>query len=690
MSILKKTLLILCIIAVAVGAWLLIPSADRQLWNERFQGALSEYLGKDDGGSAASKAYYTCPMHPQIRLPAPGECPICGMTLVKKSGADDGRAPGTIFLTDRQQQLAGVRRGKISLRELHQEVDTFGRIDYDERRISYVSSWVGGRVDKLLVDFTGVTVQKGHPLVWLYSPELITAQREYLVARQSLSASGGSSVSNTSRLVDGTRQKLLWWGLTEQQVTALERTGEVGSHITIHAPMGGTVIHKNVFEGQYVKPEQDLLRIVDLSHVWLYADLYEQQIAPVLQKRHSDYWTCPMHPKVRKSTAGICPQCSMPLLRTNPDIHLEITTQAYPGEVFTGRIAFIDPFLQPSTRTVRLRANIENPHLKLRPEMYARTRIKIEVGELLSVPESAVIRTGKRDMVLIDEGDGTYRPAAVELGLQWLKTSAEPKASDLPFSRSPVRFHEILGGVKAGDTVITSAGFLIGSEAQLQGAFEKMAEESEEMTRAREGATGEGMSGGDHAGSHSSMAGSGSSHSGTHSSSPAAKPEELKEFTGPYSQNLSRAIEYVTTLAELLASDKLKGETEDSGVQAVSGRLAASAREALEALSPADGSPEGIEAERGRIEALIGAADSLNSVAEAGQIKEIRTAFKAAAKAAVDLMRTEAGSRLASESGVVLKRCPMAPGVWPQKGAATRNPYYGSKMLKCGQTLGKR
>ncbi|MHC4607259.1 MAG: efflux RND transporter periplasmic adaptor subunit [Planctomycetota bacterium] len=416
------------------------------------------------GQVVSSDTYFTCPMHPQIRLPQLGDCPICGMSLVKKKAGEAGTT-GTITLTQRQIQLAGVRTEEIRKRPLVAVIDTVGRIDYDERRLAKVTAWVDGRIDKLHVDFTGATIQKGHPLADVYSPSLISAQEEYLQA-----------VDGVGGLEAPTRKKLLWLGLTEEQVDGIAREKKVRSHLTIHAPIGGTVIHKHVVEGQYVKTGDTLFRIADLGTVWMYADIYESEVPVLSTEREGDYHACPMHPEEKGAAGDDCPKCGMPLLRQSPGIKLEITSRAYPGEVFTGSVEFTDPFVNPKTRTVRIRSTVHNPGLRLRPDMYVRASIRLSEGELPAIPESGVLFSGQRRIALIREGGGTFRPVLVTLGRMWLREEGHAPSEEqaLPFHRGMRRYHELLGGVGEGDVVVTSGNFLVGSESQLQGALERM------------------------------------------------------------------------------------------------------------------------------------------------------------------------------------------------------------------------
>ncbi|HIE30119.1 TPA: efflux RND transporter periplasmic adaptor subunit [Candidatus Poribacteria bacterium] len=373
--------------------------------------------------------YYTCPMHPEIVRDEPGDCPICGMTLVKKTKGDGKRDEASLVTVSPELiQTLGVTTEIVHPRKLVKEIRTVGRIDYNEKAMKIVSAKVPGRIDKLFVDFTGATVRKGDPLVLLYSPKLITTQKEYLLSLETLKKMKDSAIpeiiQSAKSSVEASKQRLLLWGISEKQIEELEKRGEPSIHLTIYAPIGGTVIHKQAMEGMYVMEGGPLYKIADLSTVWLYLDVYEYEMDWVrIGQQHT------------------------------------ITTPSYPGKTYTGTISFIDPFLDNKTRTVRVRCEIENEDLSLKPGMFANGVINVLVGEeVIAVPESAVIHSGKNTHVIIDQGEGKFMPRPVTLG-----TLAED-------------YYQVLDGVMAGETVVTSANFFIDSESQLKAAISKIIE----------------------------------------------------------------------------------------------------------------------------------------------------------------------------------------------------------------------
>jgi len=376
--------------------------------------------------------YYTCPMHPQIIWDQPGDCPICGMSLVKKTKGEKGEVqeePGLVKVSPRIIQILGVKSVPVKYRTLTKEIRTVGRIEYDERKVKVVSARVGGRIDRLFVDFTGVTVNKDAPLLEIYSPELVSTQKEYLLALETLDKVKEShikeSIESAKSLVESAKKRLLLWGIKEKQINELKTKRKVNTHITIYAPISGTVIEKCVFEGKYVSEGSHLYKIADLSILWLYADIYEYELGLV---------------KIGQK--------------------ISFTTPAYPGKIFYGKVEFIDPFMDKKTRTVKIRCNIPNYDLKLKPGMYANAILKTVIGKnVLAVPKDAVIHSGKRKIVLIDKGKGRFVPKEVKLGYE---------VED---------YYQVLSGLEKGDKVVTSANFLIDSESNLKSAVAKMMEE---------------------------------------------------------------------------------------------------------------------------------------------------------------------------------------------------------------------
>lgn len=292
---------------------------------------------RGDSQLAAEAEVWTCSMHPQIRLPNPGNCPICGMTLIPISQLHTNQ--------ENLVQSARLETEVVRRHELFKEIRSVGKLDYSERQVELITARIAGRVDRLFVDFTGLNVKKGDHLVEIYSPELNVVQNELLTVLESREKEMQSSPSGTSfaeSMLESSRTKLRLLGILDEQIQAIETTRKTTTHLTIYAPLGGTVIEKNVRVGQYVAEGDLLYRIANLDPIWLYLNIYEYDIASL--------------------------RIGQPA---------EVILEAYPGETFHGSVTFIDPFLDDASRTIRVRVNLKNPDFRLKPEMYATAIIHV-------------------------------------------------------------------------------------------------------------------------------------------------------------------------------------------------------------------------------------------------------------------------------------------------------------------------
>lgn len=389
---------------------------------------------------APGEAYYTCPMHPQVVRDGPGDCPVCGMQLVRKTSVaapapphpgvtGQPQMPGGVALSPSERVLANVATAIAERRHLAPELSVVGRITIAESRIRAVSATVSGRVEALSVTYAGQSVRAGQALLRLYSPELLAAQQEYLAMRRSLSALDGASAETKAQaeaIAAGAAQRLRLLGQTPAQIAALAQRGATGTAATVVAPFGGTVIRQAVALGQYVGQGQPLLWLVPLDPVWVIAEVYEQDL-----------------PLVRVGT------------------RLAFTGDAFAGRELAARVEFLDPFVDPATRTVRLRASVRNPGGLLRPGMFVRGRVlgTERLTDGVAVPASAVIETGDRAVVWVATQPGAFEPRDVRLGVR----------AD--------GYVEVLEGLREGERVATSGAFLLDSESQLRqsGAMEGMA-----------------------------------------------------------------------------------------------------------------------------------------------------------------------------------------------------------------------
>lgn len=451
----------------------------------------------------AKGAVWTCSMHPQIRMDRSGQCPICGMDLTP--AAEGGGGDGVVRLGEGARRIASIEVAAVERRKLFHDVRTVGRIDFSEPHVVHVTARFEGRVERLYADFTGVAVAQGDHLVDLYSPDLILAQEELLLAARHLAATAPDSPGRKTAQAafEAARQKLLLWGITERQIGEVQAAGKARTVLTIHAPIGGTVIEKQVREGMYVGTGDPLYTIADLTTVWLYADIYEYEL---------------------------------PWVTIGQDVTVE--AEGAPGETFEGTLAFVAPVVDDATRTVRVRVNLANPGRRLKPGMFAKAVIRAALGpdgkraasalagkyacpmhpdvfsdgpgdcricgmplaqvpgeampaaagidyvcpmecqppsaepgrcavckmdlverragdpaspEILAVPVSAVLDTGTRQVVYVESAPGEYRLAVVRPG---------PRAGD---------FYPVISGLVEGERVVVRGNFLLDSQSQIEG-----------------------------------------------------------------------------------------------------------------------------------------------------------------------------------------------------------------------------
>ena len=423
----KKIAIPLTLLAliIVVGSWLYKS------------GKLQKLAGwsKGDGSAkleATSKPLYTCAMHPFIIKDTPGSCPICGMQLIKKITQAQTATAQTpeqkqqadtlsqVSLSPTQRVMANVATVAVTKLPLSKEIAATGIVQFDQSRQAKVTAWVAGRIDRLYVNTVGAYVSRGKPVAEVYSPDLVSAQQEYLLALKSRDQFKNSSIKSIAQggegLVGSARQRLKLMGVKDEQIAALERGGEPNIRIPIYTPLSGVVIEKIVQEGQYVNLGDPLFAISDLSRVWVDVEVYENEF-----------------PFVKLGQA------------------VAITSQSYPGKTFTGRVSFVYPCLDPKTRTVKVRVDMPNPGLKLKPDMFVNAVIKSPLGPTLAVPASAVMDTGKRQIVWVEMQPGMFEPRDVQVGA---------RVGDNV---------QIISGLAKGEKVAASGGYLIDSEAQLKG-----------------------------------------------------------------------------------------------------------------------------------------------------------------------------------------------------------------------------
>jgi multidrug efflux pump subunit AcrA (membrane-fusion protein) len=314
-------------------------------------------------------------------------------------------------------QALGVRTTEVERRALVRKIRAVAVIAPDERLVRKIQTKVSGWIEGLFVDFTGAQVAAGEPILSIYSPEVVAAQREYLLAREALDDHVAGADGDARGLLDSARTRLSYWGLTDAQLRELAHTGAPQRSIALHSPIRGTVTLKPVYQGMYVTPEMELYTVTDLSRVWIWAEVFENDID---------------------------------LVRLGQEATIRL--QSSPGTERRATVSFVSPVLAPATRTLRLRFDANNADGALKPGQYATAELDVSLGEALAVPADAVIRTGDRDVVFVESGPGRYEPRQVVLGR---------KAEDL---------YEVRTGLTAGERVVVSSQFLLDSESRVRGA----------------------------------------------------------------------------------------------------------------------------------------------------------------------------------------------------------------------------
>ncbi len=333
---------------------------------------------------------------------------------------------GGVTVSPEKQQLVGIRTAVAEARPLVKKIRTVGIVTYDETKVAQVFSKVDGWIEKLFVNYTGKLVEKGQPLFTFYSPELVSTQEEFLLALRAQETLGSSSLKEISlgsaSLLEAARRRLALWDISEAQIAELQKNGQPQRTLTFFSPISGFVIKKDAAQGMKVMPDKELYTITDLSTVWVNADIYEYELANIRLGQRAT-----------------------------------ISLSYFPGQTFSGKVAWVAPVLDEKTRTTKVRLEFANRDFKLKPEMYANVEIEVDGGKKLAIPDEAVLDSGIRKIVFVDKGEGRYAPAEVKLGGKF------------------DGYYEVLGGLSAGERIIASASFLLDSESRLTEAMGAMA-----------------------------------------------------------------------------------------------------------------------------------------------------------------------------------------------------------------------
>ncbi len=396
--------------------------------------AVGMAVSRKDGSAIEARAtVYHCPMHPQIVSDRPGSCPICQMRLVSRPARDaqaepaptDAGIPGSapVTLSERGRRLIGARTVVAEPVRLARTLRTVGIVAVDERRVHHVHTKIPGWIEHLSVGGVGDAVRVGDGLLTIYSPELLASQEEYLVARRHRArftdASLPQVVADADRLVESARRRLVLYDMTAEQIAELERTGAAPRTVTLYSPVAGTITGRNVSHGEMVQSATSLLDIANLDRVWVVADVYPADLPYVKDGQ-----------RARVRVAYI------------------------PGQTYEGRVALVSPLVDPQTRTVPVRLEFDNPGHALRPGMFTQVELEADLGSRLAVPKGAVLRSGTRDLVFVDEGQGRFVPRQVTVGV------------------SADELHEIVHGIEPGERVLAAASFFVDAESKLEAGFE--------------------------------------------------------------------------------------------------------------------------------------------------------------------------------------------------------------------------
>ncbi len=587
---------------------------------------------------------WTCSMHPQVRQPEPGLCPLCEMALIPVEADDLDLGERQVAVTTEAEALAEVRVVPVIRTEVERMIRLYGEVDYDETSMRVVSSDVSGRIDRLNIAYTGSRIRKGDPMFQLYSPRLISAQEELLQALRTLKTIGESDSDRRRDFAranaEGARQRLKWWGISDQQIEHIEETGEIMHRLAIESPLDGVVVERFKDQGDYVAEGEPVYKVADLSRVWVRFEAYEPDL---------------------------------PWVHYGQEI-IFTADNALPGEEFQGRIVFVAPVLDRGRRTVKLRANVPNPDGRLRPGMFLRGLLKAKLtadgqaarpadlaGKWISplypenvsdspgtcpdsgvelvraedlgyaatepesqvnplvIPASAPLITGARAIVYVRVPDDEliiYEGREITLG---------PRAGD---------YYHVRDGLEEGELVVVKGNFKLDSELQLDGRPSMMSPPEEEVVI-----------------------------------------EPVWEVDEAFLEKLEAAVVSYLDIAKALAGDDFAGAQNHAGAT-------------VETLEGIDTKPLD-EVHKSAWEGLAGRFEhELHRIHHAADIEEARAAFEDVTLALEGIF-----NQFGMPPGVTLYRmhCPMA---FDNKGAdwfsaveEVLNPYFGASMLRCGEVV---
>lgn len=609
-----------------------------------------------ESASADADQIWTCSMHPQIRQPQAGQCPICGMDLipVSDSGGED-LGPRQLKLSADALKLAEITTTPVMRQNVERDIRMIGKIAYDETRIKYISAYVPGRIERLYVDYTGTTVRKGDHLVQLYSPELITAQEELLQAQRVQKELSSSSTPALRKSVENTltavREKLSLLGLTKRQIQDIENRKTVTDRLTIYSPISGIVIHRNATEGMYVETGTRVYTVADLTHLWVNLEAYESDLS----------W-----------------------LRFGQRV--EFSVEAYPGETFSGQVSFIDPVLNPNSRTVRIRVNVRNKDARLKPDMFVRAVVKSKLsqtGKIIS-PELAGKWISPMHPEIIKDGPGGCDVCGMSLVRieDMGYVAADESASEVPLVipvSAPLRTgrravvyladknnpgifegRDIVLGPRTGDYYIVQSGLQEGEWVVTNGNFKL---DSDLQIRARPSMMNPG--GGGPMPEHSHGA-----------SRPAIESQPIPlEVPADFKATLSGLFPMYFEIQRGLAGDTLEP-------------VITAAKELQNRLKKIDMTTLDEPAHKKWMQLLPRLQTNTDAIRNAALIADARKSFKPLSD---DLYLTVKSFQLKSDAPFYRMHCPMAfdntGADWLQNHDQLQNPYFGAAMFRCGEQV---
>ena len=712
----------------ALGAFIAAPpQADRQDAGDAASAQEAGGHGNDaehgEGGEPAKAAtQWTCSMHPQIKLPEMGLCPICNMDLIP---VDSGGGAGGlgVKMSEEAKAMARIATAEVVRQDAEVELRMVGKVTFDETRVARLTAWFGGRIERLYVDFTGTVVKKGDHMLALYSPELMVGQQELIQANRDRRSAVGVYKTAADATYRATRDKLRLWGLQDWQIRTVEQRSKPLEQVTIYAPMGGVVTHKAAVEGAWVKQGTDIYTIADLTHVWVELDAYESDIA----------W-----------------------LRYGQQVRVHV--DAFPGQPFAGKVAFVNPVMDEKTRTIKVRVHVDNPDLRLKPGMFVHGVAKVPVsgggGTLaedmagkymcpmhpevvadkpdrcricgmplvpadkhwlvgpslkaaagqapLVIPHTAPLITGKRVVVFVEKQGAdqpTYLVREITLG---------PRAG---------KHYVVLDGLMAGERVVAQGAFRLDSAMQIVGDASVMNHEGDtEAEKRQKAAAAEGKVVHDHL-QHTIAALAKGDHAEAQKGA-AALAAAVKELKGARGLNeavawlqagkdaaaMGRALPVLIALArtavpacaDIGGHESVTEHGADKAflaglTAAVKGTLAVS--QALAADDPETAAKAGAEllkaarplvAGKVPVNPLLLTSAQVLADAKAG-IEARRAAFEGVNLALIPLLALHGGAVDVAYDQVF---CPMAldgkGAPWLQASGEVANPYFGASMLQCG------